>query len=941
MMEDAYREAKNFKLALKEAQDNHQPGGTFHVDIIEITNLMGADNTGYADPVVIMKFSSMGNQQECETDCVRQTLNPKFKKNKWKFNVVNETDILRIEVYDKDFIPFPKKELIAVCEVFVGPGTQAGEAGVQQLHLHAPARRGDGLNGFLEDAVPHGQIKIDFQYVFSKSANMWSAPEDPKEEEFELTRFKESIERFSGHMGNMTAPLNYFNETCMWTRPFETAFWLLLLYSFVFIFPSMISAAVPGLLTFWMLRNYWKMTTWGFNGPPQPVSTSTMSNWEWMRYCQNALTHYSDMLDDVSEIVTWKRKDTARNVTKALAAWTLSAAFLPFFPPERIWFFLFILMTFTVYPIYVTSPRVLFSLQAKAVALFEHITDPETIDQWLPYVPEKLRQYIPKSEAQIISEEVEKQLPPIPKEDMSYEQWKKYVEIREKHRNILELKRHGFLDANGKVTKVEATGRLDVRIISATGIGADRMGSCDPYIELVCNQQTHETAVRNKTLNPIWNQDFVFLEVGHMSGVLSLEVFDKNVVQANKSLGSCHVQLKEVIRDRSRTLEIPIVSNGSTEEMGKIALKIKGEGASWPTEREYQLLEKLQAQLDKAKEEALSQPADSRVGSLAVALCYGAGLKICDRTTSDPYCYVCLVGHYTDKKPPRSKTIKNTLKPVWNENFNFTRVSSTMRLELRVYDEDKMGADDFMGSGSVSLDDIFEGETEEKTIRLQEGGKPAGTIVVKLKATGFGRILPSVDEVNFMSPTKGLSQSPPPRSTSVQSMGHAPVSPKKIQRGPSHSVSSSLASPSQRPPIASGKKASLSITVMEARNLDSHNAEVFVRILLLPRIGHTGGPTPPGMKFRTKPVVYGTSSPVWGIGFTFVDLPETTPTDHQLQIEVWDNKLNIIIASGRCDLNLLMEQQKIDSWISVFKDSKEAGQVRLALVPKGMKVKGS
>ena len=339
-MEEAYREAKNFKVALKEARENNLSGGTLHINIVEINGLMGADNTGYADPVVILKFSSMGNQQECETDCVRQTLNPKFKKNKWKFNVVNETDLLRIEVYDKDFIPFPKKELIAVCEVDFGPGTQAGEAGLQTFHLHAPARRGDALSGFVPDAVPHGQIKIDFQYVYSKSANMWSAPEDPQEEEFEFARFKESMERFSYHLGNITVPFNYMYETCMWSRPFETAFWLLLVYSLVFIFPNLLSAAIPGLLTFWMVRNYWKMTQWGFVGPPPTQSTNTMGNWEFMRYCQNMLSYYSDMMDAFSDIVTWKRKDTARDATKALACWTFCSAFVPFFPPDRVWFFL-------------------------------------------------------------------------------------------------------------------------------------------------------------------------------------------------------------------------------------------------------------------------------------------------------------------------------------------------------------------------------------------------------------------------------------------------------------------------------------------------------------------------------------------------------------------------------------------------------------------------
>ena len=49
-------------------------------------------------------------------------------------------------------------------------------------------------------------------------------------------------------------------------------------------------------------------------------------------------------------------------------------------------------------------------------------------------------------------------------------------------------------------------------------------------------------------------------------------------------------------------------------------------------------------------------------GTMFINLIFGKGLRIADKTTSDPYVEIKL----PNKKTLKTKTISNTLNPVWN-----------------------------------------------------------------------------------------------------------------------------------------------------------------------------------------------------------------------------------------------------------------------------------
>jgi stromal membrane-associated protein len=103
-------------------------------------------------------------------------------------------------------------------------------------------------------------------------------------------------------------------------------------------------------------------------------------------------------------------------------------------------------------------------------------------------------------------------------------------------------------------------------------------------------------------------------------------------------------------------------------------------------------------------------------GVLMITLIRGVDLPAKDITgTSDPYVLI-----QTDGKiqTARSKTVENTLNPVWNEMMSLSVVSLDKPLELVCWDADLVSWDDFMGQGRIDISHLADGETHEERIYL-------------------------------------------------------------------------------------------------------------------------------------------------------------------------------------------------------------------------------
>lgn len=117
----------------------------------------------------------------------------------------------------------------------------------------------------------------------------------------------------------------------------------------------------------------------------------------------------------------------------------------------------------------------------------------------------------------------------------------------------------------------------------------------------------------------------------------------------------------------------------------------------------------------------------NNMGDLKVDLVEGRNLPAADRTGySDPYCVFILNGERVFK----SKTVKKSLNPTFDEKFEVTIPSRTAAdFSVEVYDWDFGGADDFLGKGSIHLAELEPFQLQGLTIPLD--GK-SGEVKLKL-----------------------------------------------------------------------------------------------------------------------------------------------------------------------------------------------------------------
>ncbi|KAH0543566.1 hypothetical protein FGG08_002127 [Glutinoglossum americanum] len=117
----------------------------------------------------------------------------------------------------------------------------------------------------------------------------------------------------------------------------------------------------------------------------------------------------------------------------------------------------------------------------------------------------------------------------------------------------------------------------------------------------------------------------------------------------------------------------------------------------------------------------------NNMGTLRVDILDGQELPAADRSgKSDPYCKFELNG----KDVYKTKTIKKTLNPVWNENFEVSIPSRTAaKFKVRVYDWDFGDSADFLGAADINLESLEPFIPKEYKLRLD--GK-SGTVRIRL-----------------------------------------------------------------------------------------------------------------------------------------------------------------------------------------------------------------
>lgn len=229
-------------------------------------------------------------------------------------------------------------------------------------------------------------------------------------------------------------------------------------------------------------------------------------------------------------------------------------------------------------------------------------------------------------------------------------------------------------------------------IHSATGLKpADSDGLSDPFVQLKYRDLTLTGPVQPKTLNPVWNHDFVIPELS-LHDHISLEVWDSDKTGYSRKddfLGTVKLHIDDATNESE--VEIPLLPRPGRSDVG-----ITG---SLVISANYFLL----------------RGSLEQVQARAKITLHGArDIKAADRGgTSDPYARI-----YCGSVHKRTDIIYKTLNPDWEYTFDIASLAPGDLMYIDLWDKDKSSRDDFLGQAIVAFDDNFASE-ERVEIPLQ------------------------------------------------------------------------------------------------------------------------------------------------------------------------------------------------------------------------------
>lgn len=222
-------------------------------------------------------------------------------------------------------------------------------------------------------------------------------------------------------------------------------------------------------------------------------------------------------------------------------------------------------------------------------------------------------------------------------------------------------------------------GELAVGVIQGADLpGMDMSGTSDPYVKVYLlpdKKKKFETKVHRKTLNPVFNETFVFknvpfAEVGSKTLVFAIYDFDR--FSKHDQIGQVQVPLNSVdlgrVVEEWRDLTSPENENEKENKLGDICFSLR----YVPT-----------------------------AGKLTVVILEAKNLKKMDvGGLSDPYVKIALYQGTKRLKKKKTTIKKRTLNPYYNESFTYEvpfEQIQKVSLIITVVDYDRIGTSEPIG----------------------------------------------------------------------------------------------------------------------------------------------------------------------------------------------------------------------------------------------------
>ena len=225
-------------------------------------------------------------------------------------------------------------------------------------------------------------------------------------------------------------------------------------------------------------------------------------------------------------------------------------------------------------------------------------------------------------------------------------------------------------------------------------------GSSDPYVTIKVGMETRKTAIVTKSLSPVWDETFQIPIWGDNDEKMLLSVWDYDAMSADDTIGEVTVPITGSLRSPLRKW-FDITGEGKTT--GEVELGIRIED---PLAHDVRL-------------------------ALVIKVVGARDLEAMDvGGSSDPYA-VLKLGNQEHK----TRIVQKNLSPVWNEEFTLSVEEIYQPVNVSVWDNDLIGADDMIGEVFVHLSEFVGRMQTQVWYDLKMGGRVRGQVLLSIMLT--------------------------------------------------------------------------------------------------------------------------------------------------------------------------------------------------------------
>nr|GMD84745.1 synaptotagmin-2 isoform X1 [Ipomoea batatas] len=210
-------------------------------------------------------------------------------------------------------------------------------------------------------------------------------------------------------------------------------------------------------------------------------------------------------------------------------------------------------------------------------------------------------------------------------------------------------------------------GILHVKVVKAMNLKKkDLLGSSDPYVKLKLTEDKlprKKTSVKQRNLNPEWNEEFNFVVKDPQSQALDISVYDWEQIGTNELMGINIVPLKDLTPEEPKVLTLNLLKTldpndpQNEKSRGQIVLEVMYK--PFTDEEKANDADESGGEVEKAPE---GTPAG---GGLLVVIVHEAQ-DLEGKHHTNPFVRLLFKGE--EKK---TKTIKKNRDPRWEEDFQF------------------------------------------------------------------------------------------------------------------------------------------------------------------------------------------------------------------------------------------------------------------------------